>query len=281
MYRLITWEDVLKRTDLLNGDLLITRGCEYTRGPIKSLVHDGKKLSIECSWMAHRQSTIAPWIYMASALEHSFIINMESVKVYDIGLQRLFFSAGDTSWHMFPAQGSQLDTNDIEGFPNEKTGGAIMSRKSLILIHEGKPDHLGRLSEEGADAMKRTAEALNLIGLWNGGRFKFLSSHSTRCFESAQALAKQHWVADVTTTTLAHQNGCDDFEPLLQLLNQQWEEAEIIIFMTHREICHRFPAYLLEKMHNLRPPIIGELSYGEGIVIDMANGAVSRLISQQ
>lgn len=109
----LTWDDVLKRTDLIGGDIeSIEDGVPY-RGPLSEMRREGNMIVFESPWVARMSPETGEW--ESWHITHSSI-NAE-VEPQDIGQQRVMFYApllGPTT--LFPKGGSKLDPAKVKGF---------------------------------------------------------------------------------------------------------------------------------------------------------------------
>jgi hypothetical protein len=60
--RFITWDDLIRRQDLIGGDVEIWVGKEKIyRGPVKSLSVDGDNFIVDRDWTAERDRGVGTW----------------------------------------------------------------------------------------------------------------------------------------------------------------------------------------------------------------------------
>lgn len=57
----ISWEEVLKREDLIGGDLELIHGDTVCRGPIVSITQEGYIIKITCDWGAQLSPESGEW----------------------------------------------------------------------------------------------------------------------------------------------------------------------------------------------------------------------------
>src|SRR3989344_2081491 len=109
----LTWDDVLKRTDLIGGDVeSIEEGVVY-RGPLGKIEADGDLIRFTSPWCARLNgSEWENWPITSS------FVNKEIVQPQDIGDGRLHFSVPFLGvCTIFPKNGSKLDAQKVKGLP--------------------------------------------------------------------------------------------------------------------------------------------------------------------
>lgn len=111
----MTWEELLKRGDIVGGDLETQEGKDLYRGPIKSIRQDGKFVFFTLEWVATMRPGETVW--HKSARENGEI----SVNTKKVTLQR----CGQTrdGWFLiltglgaiFPKGEDKLDPAEVRG----------------------------------------------------------------------------------------------------------------------------------------------------------------------
>lgn len=85
----MTWDDVLKRDDLIGGEIEIRDGLNYYyRAPIKSITTDGKMITIEPEWVARRGRS-GVWTRLRNF--QPWRVDILRVKPYDHRRGRILF----------------------------------------------------------------------------------------------------------------------------------------------------------------------------------------------
>lgn len=113
----MTWEDVLKRDDIVGGDLETQENGEIFRGPISRIVLKGGYVQFDSPWCARMED--GKWV--------TWPVYPCSVKALlcsprDIGNGCVQFSMPFLGFGViFPKGGSKLDPNEVEGLKITKT----------------------------------------------------------------------------------------------------------------------------------------------------------------
>ncbi len=111
----LTWEDVLKRNDLIGGDIeSIEDGVAY-RGPISEIIDEGDSIRFNSPWCARMRE----WGKWENWDITTCSINKE-VPPGDIGEGRIHFEMPFLGYcTLFPKGGSKLDPKKVQGLPPE------------------------------------------------------------------------------------------------------------------------------------------------------------------
>lgn len=109
----LTWDEILKRDDIVGGDIEIQVEGNVFRGPIKSIYREGKMVVIENRWTAKMMGD-GRW-----ARKRGYDVckvNALEVGPTDFGQGRIAFQAPPMGMFIiFPKDGSKLDPSKVEG----------------------------------------------------------------------------------------------------------------------------------------------------------------------
>lgn len=111
----MTWEEVVKRPDLIGGDIeAVENGTPY-RGPLASINVNGKGITFRSPWIAKLNQETGEWEKWNIT---SLFVNAEEIKPNDAGNGRVLFHMpmlGHCT--LFPKDGSKLDPSKVKGLP--------------------------------------------------------------------------------------------------------------------------------------------------------------------
>ena len=119
----ITWGDVLKRDDIVGGELECHENPAVFRGPIKSVKLEGKMVHITMTWTAQMIPSVRspkPWALISGSMKKKDMIsvtaNVGAIRPTDIGEGRVSFEIPMLGLYIiFPKGGSQLDLANVRG----------------------------------------------------------------------------------------------------------------------------------------------------------------------
>ena len=109
----LTWEEVLKRDDLVGGDIESHEGGDVYRGPLSGIRVEGDLVHFDSLWCARLADGVdgwEPWNITSS------FVNMRYTNPIDIGEGRIHFVMpflGNCT--IFPKGGSKLDPAKVRG----------------------------------------------------------------------------------------------------------------------------------------------------------------------
>jgi len=109
----LTWKEVLKRDDIVDGDCETQEDGDIYRGPISSIELEGDAIVIKSPWVAKMVLSEGKWKKW-HILRLS--INPKEISPQDIGQGRISFTMpllGIAT--IFPKGGSKLDPSKVEG----------------------------------------------------------------------------------------------------------------------------------------------------------------------
>ncbi len=110
----LAWDEILKRTDLIGGDIESIEDGIVFRGPISAIREEGGQIIFESEWCAFMDPAgNAEWENWDTT---SSSVNKKLVSPSDIGEGRVSFYVmmiGNTT--LFPAGGSKLDPAKVKG----------------------------------------------------------------------------------------------------------------------------------------------------------------------
>jgi len=107
----IAWEDVLRRDDIVGGEIETQEDGDVYRGPIESIELKNNYVSIKCAWVAKRleDGRWVKWHITASGVA-------AECKPNDIGDGRIQYHMPMLGMAViFPKGGSKLDPTKVEG----------------------------------------------------------------------------------------------------------------------------------------------------------------------
>ena len=154
----ITWDEVLKRTDLIGGDIeTIEDGVAY-RGPLSKIEADGDIIRFASPWCAKMSG--GGW----EKWDITSCFVAKDVQPQDIGDGRVHFSMPFLGYcTLFPKGGSKLDPNKVKNLPKnwerllamypDLTFSDTVAEK--VLIEKSWQCYLGILHELGPGATLR------------------------------------------------------------------------------------------------------------------------------
>jgi len=109
----LTWEDVLKREDLIGGDLESQEDGMVYRGPLSEMKVVGDNIRFISSWMARMNPETCEWKKWHI---NTLYVNKDMSKPQDLGDGRVFFQMPYLGvCTIFPKGGSKLDPARVEG----------------------------------------------------------------------------------------------------------------------------------------------------------------------
>lgn len=115
----LTWEEVAKRGDLIDGDIESQEDGAAYRGPIKEVILGGSHFVVIPRWTAERVG--GRWRKMQSP-NPIFVDTTSCPPPLDIGAGRIHFElSGLGHVTIFPRGGSKLDPAEVEGLEPVKT----------------------------------------------------------------------------------------------------------------------------------------------------------------
>lgn len=116
MTKVLTWDDVLARTDLIGGDMeCIERNVAY-RGPLSQMRVSGDIIYFDSLWCARRNPNTGEWKKWRNT---PLYVNKTAVTPQDLGHGRVHFSvpfAGVCTLN--PKNGNELDPRKVKGLNN-------------------------------------------------------------------------------------------------------------------------------------------------------------------
>ncbi|MFA5888638.1 MAG: hypothetical protein WCW47_01370 [Candidatus Paceibacterota bacterium] len=108
----MTWEDVLRRDDIVGGDLETQEDGTYYRGPISKIELRDGLIFFESPWVAR----LVPGSEWEKWQIFPFYINPTEVSPQDIGDGRIMFTMPFLgAGVIFPKGGSKLDPAKVKG----------------------------------------------------------------------------------------------------------------------------------------------------------------------
>ena len=112
----MTWEDVLKRDDIVDGDIETQEDGDIYRGPISSIRLENGRVRIESPWTARMEGGMSSGGLWKNWEVYPFSVNAELCPPQDIGNGRIQFSMPGLGFGViFPKGGSKLDPKKVEG----------------------------------------------------------------------------------------------------------------------------------------------------------------------
>jgi len=84
----MTWEDILKRDDIVGGDIEGQESGDIYRGPISSITLENGTITIKSEWMA-KMAAETPGVWEKWDID-SIFFDAANVKPQDIGNGRIF-----------------------------------------------------------------------------------------------------------------------------------------------------------------------------------------------
>lgn len=111
----LTWDDVLKRENLIGGDIESQEGGAVYRGPLSSIKREGDQIYFESPWCAKNDGDGWKNWHITSCN-----VNATMTTPQDIGEGRIFFQMPFLGvCTIFPKGGSKLDPTKVEGLEAE------------------------------------------------------------------------------------------------------------------------------------------------------------------
>ncbi len=113
------WEDVLKRDDIIGGDIEVQQDDYIYRGPINSIRIENGKVYIELSWVARMSLSLGEsW----KAWHITCFVFSTSVLPTDMGDDRVSLGMSHRGYGIiFPKGGSKLDPAGVKGLSQDLT----------------------------------------------------------------------------------------------------------------------------------------------------------------
>ena len=157
----LTWNEVLKREDLIGGDIeSIEDGVVY-RGPLAEIKEDDDTVLFISAWCARLNSETMEWEKWNIT---SLFVSKEMVTPQDVGDGRVLFSMPFLgSCTIIPKSRDKLDAQKVKGLPNASERllalyprlpfDRNMARR--VLIEKSWPDQAEALSKLPVDATLR------------------------------------------------------------------------------------------------------------------------------
>ena len=110
---LITWEEVVKRKNIIGGELLTSDDKHVYRGPISGIQIKGKRVCIKLLWMARKPlklgKTWKNWNTQRAFVSTEILPN-------DIGNGWITFNVSDTECSIiYPKGVTKLDPTEVKG----------------------------------------------------------------------------------------------------------------------------------------------------------------------
>ncbi len=111
----LTWEDVLRRENLIGGDIEYRCGGVTYRGPLAEIQEDGHCVCFLSPWYARLNSETNEWENWYTL---SFSVSKSRSPPQDIGRGCvLFFDVSDGVYIIFPKNGSKLEPRMVKRWP--------------------------------------------------------------------------------------------------------------------------------------------------------------------
>ena len=113
----MNWHDVLKRDDIVGGDVEIYEDDNLFRGPIKSITLKDGMVTIELEWCATVPIPGRPgfWVWRAIHVVVALLVS-STIEPRDLGDNRVMISAPALgTWIIYPKGGSKLDPANVAG----------------------------------------------------------------------------------------------------------------------------------------------------------------------
>lgn len=108
----LTWDDVLKREDLVGGDIESQEDGVVYRGPLAEIKDDGDSVSFKSPWCARMNPDTGEWEKWPIT---SSFVGKDATKPQDIGNGRIFFQMPFLGvCTIFPKGGSKLDPAKVK-----------------------------------------------------------------------------------------------------------------------------------------------------------------------
>lgn len=113
----LNWSDVLKRDDLVGGDIESQEDGVVYRGPLAEIKEDGEVIRFSSPWCARMNPESGEWENWHIT---SSFVNKDMVVPQDIGNGRVFFSMPFLGvCTIFPKGGSKLEARKVKDLPTE------------------------------------------------------------------------------------------------------------------------------------------------------------------
>lgn len=126
----ITWDDVLKRKNLVGGDIESQEDGIVYRGPLTEIKDEGGVICFNSSWCARMNSSTGEWEKWDIT---SSFVNKSAVRPEDIGDGRIFFRMPFLGvCTIFPKGGSRLDPGMVKGLETELAANTDPSHPSNL-----------------------------------------------------------------------------------------------------------------------------------------------------
>ena len=112
----MTWDDVLKRVDLIGGDIETQEDGDIYRGPLSGIKLDGGMVSFESPWVAKMESGMSGDGKWKNWQVYPCFVNANECPPQDIGNGRIRFNMPMLGFGViFPKGGSKLDPGKVKG----------------------------------------------------------------------------------------------------------------------------------------------------------------------
>jgi hypothetical protein len=114
---LLTWDDTLKRADLIGGDIESQEDGIVFRGPLADIQEDGEVIRFLSPWCARLDPETGEWENWHIT---SSFVNKDVAEPQDIGGGRVFFATlFGRSCTIFPKSGSKLSSRKVKDLPKD------------------------------------------------------------------------------------------------------------------------------------------------------------------
>lgn len=109
----MNWEEIVRREDIVGGDIETQEDGDVYRGPIKEIRLEDGYVTIKSDWMAKMEGKNGRWRKWNIT---SLVFAVKMVQAQDIGEGRIFFRLHALGiGTIFPRGGSKLDPAKVEG----------------------------------------------------------------------------------------------------------------------------------------------------------------------
>ncbi len=109
----MTWEDVIKRTDIIGGVLVVNDDKHVYRGPISGIQIEGKRVCIKLLWTARKKLKLGK-SWRNGNNERVFVST--KIRPRDIGDGWIVFNVSDTGCSIiYPKGVTKLDPTEVRG----------------------------------------------------------------------------------------------------------------------------------------------------------------------
>ena len=116
------WEDVLKRNDIIGGDIETQEGDDAYRGPLSGIKLENGLVRFESPWMAKREGGMRGDGKWKNWPINTCFVNAKECPPRDIGNGRIQFNMSFLGFGViFPKGGSKLDPSKVEGLQLTET----------------------------------------------------------------------------------------------------------------------------------------------------------------